>query len=705
MKYICAILFSVVFNNVLFGQDEPPRTNVDCGEHMQEKLQGNAPKIDWKEFKISELTSELKKEIGIALTRLDEIANQSAAPTVENTLQAFLNSQEKVEHISKIFSTLQSNMLDDELKAIQNDFEAASVDFGNKTSFHDGFFKRLKTLKKKFPKHPAVTRIYNDFIRSGADLPQEKKDKLAKINQKLKELSTQFGNNHLHRLKELKVIVTNKNELDGLPEATIKRIEKDGKYIINFRDSTVSEIMMFCTNRKLREKVTYATAQPELASKYLSKEELGDTKSDDNRPVVLEIVKTRKEHAKLMGYANHAEYQLADRMAKDPKTALRLTMKILEAGYKKSKVELKELADYAKKKDRTLKKLEPWDVSYFSALYEKEFLDFNESEFKKYFEFQNTFKATLDFIGELYNVQFTEDPKIKGYHPDVKAFHVKDLKLGKEIGVLFVDPFTREIKHSGAWANNVTEQGKFSDGMRRPIASVHFNFDPPHGNTSTLLKVSEVETILHEMGHAMHALFSDVEYRNLGGFNVPWDFVEFPSTVMENWLSELRYLELASKHIESGKVIPAEWLGKIKKKQDFQKAMVYMRTASFAYMDLIMHSAGIKPGEDLLSFEKRTRGAYSLFPEYPFTLLSPRFSHLFNGGYSAGYYSYLWSETIEADGFYYWNESSKTLKARSHKLRDKILSRGGSLDANIMYKSWRGRNFTTDAFFKKNGLK
>lgn len=672
---------------------------------MQEKLIGQAPIIDWKSISIPRLVSELKTEITSALGKLDEIARQTQAPTLENTLQAFLNSQEKVEHIEKIFSTLQSNMLGDELKAIQNEFEAASVDFRNKTAFHEGFFQRLKLLKKKFPKHQAVTRIYTDFIRSGADLPENKKKKLAEINQRLKELSTQFGNNHLHRLQQLKVIVNNKEDLRGLPESTIKKIEKDGKYIIQFRDSTASEVLMFCTNRKLREKVLYATAQPELAAKYLSPEELGDTKSDDNRPVVLEMVKARKEHAKLMGYNSHAEYQLDDRMAKDPKTALRLTLKILEASFKKSKIELKELADYAKKKDPTLKKLEPWDTSFYSALYEKEFLNFDETEFKKYFEFQNTFKQTLNFIGELYNIEFTEDPKLKAYHPDVKAFHVKDLKLKKEIGVLFVDPFTREIKHSGAWANNITDQGKFSDGMRRPIASVHFNFDPPHGETPTLLKVSEVETILHEMGHAMHALFSDVEYRNLNGFNVPWDFVEFPSTVMENWLADPRYLELVSKHVSSGKTIPIEWIKKIKKKQDFQKAMVYMRTASFAYMDLILHSTGLKPGEDLLAFEKRTRGAYALFPDHPFTLLSPRFSHLFNGGYSAGYYSYLWSETIEADGFNYWNESKKTLKARSQKLRDLILSRGGSLDANQMYKKWRGRNFTTDAFFEKNGLK
>ena len=667
------------------------------------KLEGRTVTVDWKTVKINELIPTLVKESASALKAVDAIANSTATPTLENTLQAFLNSQEKVENVMKIFSTLQSNLLDEDLKKIQSEFEQKSVEYSNTLYFHSGFYKRLKTLHAMFPKEYAVEKLMNEFVRQGADLSEEKKKQLADVNKEMKELTTTFGNNHLHRLQVLKVIVDNESELDGVPKATIEKIKKDGKYVIQFRDSTAEQVLMFCTNRKLREKVSYATAQVEIASKYLSKEELGDTESDDNRPVVLKLIAARARHAKIMGYKTHADYQLDDRMAKTPAKARALTEEILNAAFKKAKKEIKELETYAKSKGK-IDHLEPWDVSFYTAMYEKENLNFDENEFKKYFEYNHTFQKTLDFIGHLYNIEFKEDPSVSTYHKDVKAFRVTDKTLHKEIGVLLVDPFTREIKQSGAWANGDADQGLFSDGMHRPLASVHFNFDPPHGDHPTLLKVREAETVLHELGHAMHALFSDVKYRNLNGFNVPWDFVEFPSTVMENWLSEPEYIELVSKNIETGKTLPPSWLEKIRKKQNFQKAMVYLRTASFALMDLEWHTNGPKDGESVLDFEKRVRGPYSLFPNRPLTLLSPRFSHLFNGGYSAGYYSYLWSETIEADGFAYWNEKPKEREKRARALREKILSQGGSLPPTELYISWRGRDFTTEAFFKKNGL-
>jgi len=681
---------------------------------MHQQLEGKTIPVDWKRFKTSDFIPTLKTKINQTRVALDKIAKNTEKPTIQNTLHAFDFAFEDLDLLSSIFGTLQGNLLTEEIKAIQNEFQELLVQFWNEVIFNEALFKRIKALHDS---HPAskpnwmLDRFFIMFKREGALLGKDQKKDLAELNQRLSELSITFGNHWMTKLSEVKLIESDPKVFEGLPPEFIERAKIEGektghpgKYVINFRGSAPTQILTLAKSKKLRQRALYATAQPELASKYLSPEELGHPEKAENRPVVLEIVRLREERAKLLGYSSHAEYELEERMAKTPAKVRSFLKELLEVTYKKAKKEIKDIADFAKEKYGH-EKLEPWDLDFYQNLYEQEKIGFNEEELKPYFEYHATLRGSLDFIEKLYGIEFSEDKTLTTYHPEVRSFRVKDLKSKKEIGILHADPFARETKQSGAWQNTVTSQGLYSDGMRRPVVSIHFNFDPPMEGQKTQLRLREVETIMHEMGHAMHSLFSDVEIRKFAGTNVFWDFVEFPSTVMENWVSEADYLKKFAKHAKTGEVISDEWISKIKKKRTFLKGMEYLRLATFAWMDMEWHDNGAKKGETVEEFEERVRRPYSLFPDYPISLLSPRFSHLFNGGYAAGYYSYAWSEMIEADGFAFWNQDPKKRTEKAQALRDLILRQGGSEDPNILYKNWRGKESTSDAFFTKAGLK
>lgn len=654
----------------------------------------------------------LDEGIRLANAAFDQIRKDTSKPTFENTIVAIETASEVVGHVASIFFNLVGTNSDEEMQTLTKEISPVLASFSSDLLLDDAIFKRVKAvwdarkeLKLEGEDYRLTEKKYRDFVRNGALLDADKKAELRALDQSLSTLSPEFSDNVLKATNAYKLIIDKKEDLDGLPDSAIESyaeaakeagLEGAGtsKWLVTLQAPSFMPFMTYSSKRKLREQIWKA---------------YGARAIEENPEVLKKIVNLRHERAKLLGYETHASFVLEERMASTPKAVMtfleRLLLKVMPAARR-------DIADVRKLKKEVTgdDSFEPWDYAFWSEKLKMKLHDFDEEELRPYFQLEKVVDGVFEHAKRLYGVSFRPVAGIPVYHPDVKTYEVVDEKTGDHVGLFYTDFFPRASKRGGAWMTSFREQGfykwsaKAGGSIERPHVAIVCNFTKPTATAPSLLTLEEVKTLFHEFGHALHGLLSDCKYVSLGGTNVYWDFVELPSQIMENWVNERESLAVFAKHYKTGEIIPMELSEKIRKSSQFQAGYGAMRQINFATLDMAWHSTDPASITDAISFERSVTAATSLFAPVPGTNSSAAFSHIFAGGYSAGYYSYKWAEVLDADAFEFFKEQGLFSKEVAGKFRQFVLSKGSSEDPMELYKKFRGREPDPDALLRRDGL-
>lgn len=649
----------------------------------------------------------IEKLIESSLLEIDKIAASVDAPTYDNTIVALDRSGKQLSQVAEVFFNLNSAETSEEMQALASDLSPILTDFSNAIMQNAILFDRVKTVYTATDQSlldaedsMLLEKTYKGFIRSGANLSDEDKKKYAEISKELAQLQLKFGENVLAETNAYEMIIEDEKDLAGLPEgikegaaATAEAKGHKGKWMFTLQAPSFVPFMEYADNRALREKMFRA---------YMSKTFKGD--KFDNQENVKKIVALRQEKVALLGYESYSDYVLEERMAESADKVEAFLNDLLTKATPKAKAEVEAVKAFAKGQGFE-GELERWDWSYYSQKLKNEKFQINDEMLRPYFKLDNAVKGIFDVANKLYGLTFKHNPEIPVYHPDVKAYEVLNEK-GEHVSVFFEDYFPREGKRGGAWMTSYKSQ--YKDGIdHRPIVSIVCNFTPATGDKPSLLTYNEVETLFHEFGHALHGMLADSKYSSLSGTSVYWDFVELPSQILENWLQEKECLDLFAKHYETGEPIPEDYIQKIKDSSNFNEGYQTMRQLSFGLMDMAWHS--LKADEiqvdDVRAFEQKAMAQTELFGAIEGACMSTQFSHIFQGGYAAGYYSYKWAEVLDADAFSVFKEKGIFNKEVATSFKENILSRGGSEHPMELYKRFRGQEPTVDALLERSGLK
>lgn len=649
----------------------------------------------------------IHESLRIARQNLETLKNNTDPATFENTMVALEDCSEMFELVNTVFSNLLSAEGPPEHHALAKDISPLAAAFSNDITLDPLIFGRVDEVYKNREKlglnpeqKQLVEKYFKNFVRNGANLPPEKKEQLKKIDQELSVLAPKFSENVLKATNSFELWITDKKDLEGLPEATIeaaaldamnKNKNKSGQWLFTLQGPSFIPFMQYSTKRHLREKIWRA---------YNSRALVGE---NSNQEIVLKTVRLKNERAKLLGFKTHADFVLQERMAETPAQVFTFLDKLLKASKKAAENDVQELRDFALKTEG-LKDLSPWDFAYYTEKLKTEKYAFNEEDLRPYFKLENVIQGVFDSAKKLYGLTFERRNDIPVYHPDVEVFQVRDAQSKDEVGLFYADFFPRETKSGGAWMTNYRDQGLWKGSVVRPQVSIVCNFTKPTPTKPSLLTYDEVRTLYHEFGHALHSLLSKCTYRSLSGTNVYWDFVELPSQIMENWVTEKEGLDLFAKHYETGEKIPADLVEKLLRSQKFQAGYACLRQVSFAMMDMLWHTEDPSTIKDVDQFEQKTMANTRVFPFVPGTNMSCAFSHIFAGGYSAGYYSYKWAEVLDADAFEYFKEKGIFSAEVARAFKENILSRGGTEHPMKLYKKFRGREPDPQALLRRDGL-
>ena len=646
-----------------------------------------------------------KEAIKIGKAEVDKVVSNPEEPTFKNTLDALENCGTLVNSISEIFFNLNSAETNDEIQKIAQEVSPLLTEYGNDIMLNEDLFKRVKHVWENTDKsqlsaeqNRLLEKSYKGFTRNGALLNAKQKETLRELNTKLSLLSLNFGENVLAETNAFEMILENASDLEGLPEYAIeaaadvaKEKGHEGKWVITLDAPSYIPFMTYAKNRELREK---------LAKAFGSRAFKGDDL--DNQKNVRELAQFRSERAKLLGYASHADFVLEERMAETPEKVNAFLDDLLVYAKPAADADVSEVAEYAKSKDLS-EDLQRWDFSYYSEKLKKEKFEIDDELLKPYFKLENVIDGAFQVANKLYGITFNKRTDIPLYHKDVTTYEVLN-EDGSLVSIFYADFFPRQGKRNGAWMTSYRSQ-KIKDGENiRPLVSIVCNFTKPTPTKPSLLTFNEVTTLFHEFGHALHGMLADTTYAGLSGTNVYWDFVELPSQVMENWCFEKECLDLFAKHYETGETIPEEYIEKIKASATFQEGYMTARQLSFGLLDMAWHGRDLNGIEDVSSFEKAAMNRTQVLPDMDGTNMSCAFSHIFQGGYSAGYYSYKWAEVLDADAFELFQEKGLFDKATAQKFRT-LLSSGGTIHPMELYKAFRGREPKVEALLKRAGLK
>ncbi|MGL5681857.1 MAG: M3 family metallopeptidase [Marinifilaceae bacterium] len=642
--------------------------------------------------------------IAEAQKEIEAIANQTAAPTFDNTIAAIDAAGERLGSISSIFFNLNSACTSLQMQQVAQSVSPKLTQYGNSIYMNPQLFERVATVyKQKNELNLNVEQIslledtYRSFVKGGANLTGDDKKRFEEISMELARLGLVFDENVLAETNAFELHVTNVDQLTGIPEGaleiaaqTAKEKGKDG-WIFTLQAPSYIPFMKYADNRELREQMFRA---------YSSRGNKGN--DHDNNNVVKEIVNLRLERSKIMGYNNYAEMALVDRMAQTPEQVNEFLGQLLEASHKHALADKKEVEDFAKRNGFS-GELQRWDWSYYSNKLMQEKYALDDEMLKPYFKLENVQEGIFNLSTTLYGITFKEVANIPRYHDDVKTFEVYD-ENGEFLSVLLMDYFPRESKGGGAWMTEYRGQ-HIKDGENiRPIVSLVMNFTKPTATKPSLLTFDEVETFLHEFGHGLHGMLSQCTYNGTGGTNVYRDFVELPSQIMENWATEKEWLDQWAKHYETGESIPAEYIEKIKRSSNFQSGYLSDRQLSFGIIDMAWHSIEQPMTQSVSDFENETLKIIEMFPVVEGSNFSVGFGHIFGGGYAAGYYSYKWAEVLDADAFSVFKENGIFDKTTASSFRHNILEKGGSEHPMELYKKFRGHEPTVDALLERSGL-
>ncbi|WP_426483811.1 M3 family metallopeptidase [Flavobacterium sp. 2] len=658
----------------------------------------------FSQIKIEDYVPAFNEGIALAKAEIDAIVNNPAAPTFENTIVAMDYSGDILDRLSSVFFNLNSAETNDEMQKIAQEVSPLLSEFGNDIRLNADLFARVKAIydqKENLNLNPEQTTLldkkYKSFSRNGANLPEDKKNQLREIDKELSKLSLQFGENVLAETNNFELHLTDEKDLAGLPEGTIeaarllaKNQEKEG-WIFTLDYPSYVPFLTYADNRELRKKMAIA-----FGAKGFQKNEF------DNEENVLKIAKLRHERANLLGYKTHAHFVLEERMAESPEKVFSFLNDLLAKAKPAAQKEFEELTSFAKELDG-IEQLEKWDGAYYSEKLKQQLFNLDDEKLKPYFQLEKVLDGAFTVAKKLYGLTFTEVFDIDKYHEEVTTYEVRDAE-NNLVSIFYADFFPRKGKRNGAWMTSFKSQ-YVKDGVNeRPHISNVCNFTKPTETKPSLLTFNEVTTLFHEFGHGLHGMLANTVYPSLSGTSVYWDFVELPSQIMENWCYEPEALALFANHYETGEIIPIEYVQKIKESASFQEGLATLRQLSFGLLDMAWHGQDPTNITDLKAFETEQFANTQLYPDVKENAMSTAFSHIFQGGYSSGYYSYKWAEVLDADAFEYFHENGIFNEEIAKKFKDNVLSKGGTEHPMTLYKRFRGQEPKPEALLKRAGL-
>lgn len=635
---------------------------------------------------------------------LKSIKENSAAANFDNTIVALETAGQISEMISLLFSNIQSAEGPDSIQALAPEMAQLDAAIMSEIALDEKIFQKVKAvydqknaLTLNSEQQMLLDKTYKSFVRNGALLSSSDKEKLRAIDQELSTLAPKFSDNARLATNAYELWIENKSDLAGLPESVIesaaieaKQKGRDGHWLFTLQAPSYIPFLTYADNAKLRQKIWFASSSKCTGGSY------------DNSNVLLKTVELREKRSRLLGFKNHAEFILQERMAETPEKVFSFLQSMVDVSKSKAKQDLAEVQDF-KKSMGDPSQLEPWDMAYYSEKLKEQKFKFNSEELRPYFQLEKVIRGAFMHAEKLYGLKFEKRPDIPTYHADVEVYKVSD-SSGKDVGLFYTDFFPRPNKRSGAWMTSYRSQGLVMGQVRRPHISIVCNFTKPTESKPSLLRLEEVETLFHEFGHALHGLLSNVHYSSMASPNVYWDFVELPSQIMENWVHEKEALDLYASHFESGEKIPESLVQKIKDSGVFQASIQNLRQMQLASLDMAWHTTDVESIRDPLSFEEKATREFRLFPYVEGTGVSCNFSHIFAGGYSAGYYSYKWAEVLDADAFEYFKEKGLFNQEVAGKFQNEVLSKGGSEHPMTLYKKFRGRDPDPQALLRRLGL-
>ena len=619
----------------------------------------------------------------------------------ENTILALEYASEGLDEVVTVFRHLFGSEADDEIRELIKSINPITTKLYNDIYLNEDLFKKIKVVYANKEDYSGddirlLDEVYNSFVRSGANLDSESKERYREISEKLSSLSPKFSNNVLNATNEINdYYIDNEDNLAGIPKnlinnAKLRANEKDKSNSWCFSlDTDFFILMKFCENRMIRKDIMYKSQSKCNGGKF------------DNSDILKEISALRHERANILGYDSHADYVLDRRMAKSKQTVYSFIDDLIVPSYNASLKEMNEISMFAKEIDN-LDKVESFDVMYYGEKYKQKLYDFNDELLRPYFKSENVINGAFKVAEKLYGLHFELLEEVQVWHKEVSVYKVIDSK-DNYIGLLYQDIHPRSTKRGGAWMNQLKSQGSSSSGMQEPHVTFNCNLTRASKDKPALLSISEVRTIFHEFGHCLHGLLTDVKYKSLGAMGVYWDFVELPSQILENWLSEKEVLNIFAEHYETGEKIPVDYIDKINESKKFMSGTFSLRQLHLCKIDMSWHD-GLKDVDKIEDYEKDILDKYTVVKKLDGVAISTAFSHIFSGGYSAGYYSYKWAELLEADAFAKFKNEGIFNKNTALSFKDNILSKGNTDHPMNLFEKFMGRKPKVDALLEKGGL-
>ncbi len=652
---------------------------------------------------LSDYQPAFEKTIEIARKEIDAIANNPETPSFQNTIEALDFAGEALDRLSSIFFNLNSAETCDEMQKIAQEVSPLLTEFSNDVALNEKLFQRIKTIYDQkdsltltSEETTLLDKKFKGFSRNGALLLEDEKLILREIDTELAKLKLTYGENVLAETNNYQLHITVEADLKGLPDGAKEMASSLAKskglegWVFTLDFPSYLPFVTYVDNRELRKNIAIAAGKKGFQNNEF-----------DNQENVKRIVELRHKRAKLLGYSSHSHFVLEERMAQNPETVRSFLNDLLEKAKPAAHKEFAELTAFAKELDG-IDKLEKWDGAYYSEKLKQKLFRLDDEVLKPYFQLENVLKGAFTIAEKLFGITFKEVFDIDKYHKDVQTFEVLDFE-GNLVAVLYSDFFPRKGKRNGAWMTSFKPQYIKDSNNERPHVSIVCNFTPPTETKPSLLTFNEVTTLFHEFGHALHGMLANTTYPSLSGTSVYWDFVELPSQVMENWCYEPEALALFAKHYETGEIIPQAYVEKIKESASFLEGMATLRQLNFGILDMAYHAKS-QTIKDVKAFEKQAMASTSLYPDVTENCMSTSFSHIFQGGYSSGYYSYKWAEVLDADAFAYFQEKGIFNQEVATKFKDNILSKGGTELPMELYKKFRGQEPKVEALLKRAGL-
>jgi len=657
----------------------------------------------FEEIKPEHFLPALEEAIQKGMSEVNEIANKPEQASFTNTLEALEHSGELVSRVAEVFFNLNSAETNDDIQKIAREFSPKLTEYSNDIILNEKLFERIKNVYQqtngglKEEQKMLLHKTYRAFVRNGANLAEDQKKKLREIDNELAGLSLQFGENVLAETNDFELVIDNTDDLLGLPEDVIEAAseaaserEVPGKYVFTLHYPSYVPFVTYSKKRELREKMVKA---------YGSRAFKNNEKN--NEKLVQRIAELRQQRAELLGFQNHADYVLQERMAESPAKVHNFLAELQEVARPAAAKDIEELKKFALEEDG-IDDFQKWDMAYYSEKLKQKRFEIDDETLKPYFKLQDVIDGAFKVAGKLYGISFTERKDIQKYHPDVITYEVKDNK-GEHLAVFYADFYPRKGKRNGAWMTSYRSQKIINGKNVRPHVSIVCNFTKPTKSKPSLLTFREVLTLFHEFGHSLHGMLANGTYASLSGTNVYWDFVELPSQIMENWCYQKECLDLFARHYENGDLIPADLVNRLRQSATFMEGYATLRQVGLAKLDMAWHATKPDSIESVGGYEEAVLKETEVLPWLKGNNTSCSFSHIFQGGYSAGYYSYKWAEVLDADAFEYFLEKGIFNEEVATKFK-KLLSAGGTRHPMELYKEFRGAEPDTKALLRRAGL-